>query len=137
MHSIYEYDDHRRFLLDAFQEKKRRDSSWSHRKCARAAGIANPGYLNDVVKGRRPLSRVADGKMGKGFVITLVQIVPAFAVVAEGLVLLRMQAPCALLPGAIASATVPGVTGRWCNRFVQKDCLTTVSAVWRHGNRRL
>ncbi len=52
---IYQYDDFRMFLRDCYEEKKRIDSSFSYRKFAQAAEIKNPGYLLDVIKGKRSL----------------------------------------------------------------------------------
>jgi uncharacterized protein (TIGR02147 family) len=54
--NVYQYDDFRSFLRDAFESKKAADPSYSHRKFSAAAGIANPGYLLDVILGKRTLS---------------------------------------------------------------------------------
>ncbi len=53
---IFRYDDFRQFLRDCFERKKKEDSSFSHRQFALLAGIKNPGYLLDVIKGKRRLS---------------------------------------------------------------------------------
>lgn len=71
MSNIYEYDDFRLFLRDRFREKCEMDSSFSHRRFAREAGFSNPGFLNDVIKGRRKLSRQAVEKMISGFSLSL------------------------------------------------------------------
>jgi uncharacterized protein (TIGR02147 family) len=60
---IYEYDDFRIFLKDRYDEKCGNDLSYSFRKFASEAGFSNPGFLNDVIKGRRKLSRDATEKM--------------------------------------------------------------------------
>ncbi len=65
--NVYQYDDFRAFLRDAFAFKKGEDPEYSHRKFARAAGIANPGYLLDVILGKRPLSRNQAAKMAPVF----------------------------------------------------------------------
>jgi uncharacterized protein (TIGR02147 family) len=64
---IYSYDDFRVFLRERFDAEKAADAAFSHRKLAQAAGIANPGYLNDVIKGRKPLSRNAAERMARAF----------------------------------------------------------------------
>jgi uncharacterized protein (TIGR02147 family) len=65
---IYQYEDFRRFLEDSFEEKKESrkgsaEGKYTHRLLAAEAGFTNPGYFNDVVKGRRPLSDKAAGKL--------------------------------------------------------------------------
>ncbi len=64
---IYQYDDFRTFLSDSYARKKVQDPKYSHRKFAREAGFANPGYLNDVIKGFKPLSENAVDKMSAVF----------------------------------------------------------------------
>lgn len=54
---LYRYDDFRAFLRDAFEARKRTDPATTHRSFAKAAGIANVGYLHDVIIGKRALSR--------------------------------------------------------------------------------
>jgi uncharacterized protein (TIGR02147 family) len=65
--NVYRYDDFRLFLKDSFQRKKAADPDYSYRKFAREAGISNPGYLLDVIIGKRTLSRNAAEKMAKAF----------------------------------------------------------------------
>jgi uncharacterized protein (TIGR02147 family) len=65
--AIYAYDDYRAYLRDRFDERKERDTSFTHRTFAAEAGFSNPGFLNDVIKGRRKLSAAAVGKMIAGF----------------------------------------------------------------------
>ena len=64
---IYQYEDFRRFLEDSFEEKRKShpssDGKYTHRKLAGEAGFTNPGYFNDVVKGRRTLSESAQEKL--------------------------------------------------------------------------
>lgn len=52
---IYQYDDFRIFLRDGFENMKRLDAGFSYRKFAMAAEIKNPGYLVDIIKGKRNL----------------------------------------------------------------------------------
>ncbi len=54
--NIYQYEDFRKFLGDAFEAMKKAKGGLSQREFAALAGIANPGFLNDVIKGRRTLS---------------------------------------------------------------------------------
>lgn len=65
--NIYRYDDFRVFLKDSFQFKKDADPDYSYRKFAREAGISNPGYLLDVIIGKRTLSDNALEKTVKAF----------------------------------------------------------------------
>lgn len=65
--NIYRYDDFRVFLKDSFQHRKDADPEYSYRKFAREAGISNPGYLLDVIIGKRTLSRNAAEKMANAF----------------------------------------------------------------------
>ncbi|MGL1903494.1 MAG: TIGR02147 family protein [Fibrobacterales bacterium] len=67
---IYHYDNFREFLFDAYEQKKEKISGYSYRKFARDAGISNPGYLNDVIKGTRTLSVNACEKISHGFNLT-------------------------------------------------------------------
>jgi uncharacterized protein (TIGR02147 family) len=65
--SIYAYDDFRKFLKDRYEARKRVDPECSARSFAAAAGLTNPGFLNDVIKGRRSLSREARMKLAAAF----------------------------------------------------------------------
>lgn len=65
--NVYQYDDFRAFIRDAYAAKKAEDSNYSYRKFARLAGIANPGYLLDVIIGKRTLSRNQALKMAPVF----------------------------------------------------------------------
>lgn len=65
---VYQYEDFRRFLEDSFEEKKKGrkgsgEGKFTHRQLAADAGFTNPGYFNDVIKGRRPLSDNAAEKL--------------------------------------------------------------------------
>src|SRR6185436_3641921 len=67
--NIYRYDDFRAFLKDIFQARKEADPDYSYRKFAKDAGISNPGYLLDVIIGKRPLSDNAAKKTVKAFAL--------------------------------------------------------------------
>lgn len=64
---IYQYEDYKLLLRDLFEERKTTNPKYSYRKFAQAAGIANPGFLNDVIKGRRKLSQSAIEQVCQGF----------------------------------------------------------------------
>lgn len=66
---VYLYEDYRRFLKDRFEELQSRDATFSQRGLSRKAGIANPGFFNEVIKGRRRLSPAATEKMAKGLAL--------------------------------------------------------------------
>ncbi len=55
------------FLRDRFCARCLEDQAFSHRRFAQEAGFSNPGFLNDVIKGRRKLSKKAVEKMIAGF----------------------------------------------------------------------
>jgi uncharacterized protein (TIGR02147 family) len=65
--SIYSYDDFRLFLKHRWERRKKEDPSCTARSFAAEAGISNPGFLNDVIKGKRGLSRAARGKIARAF----------------------------------------------------------------------
>lgn len=71
--NIYEYDDFRLYLKDRYMEKCMSDQSYSYRKFAADAEITNPGFLNDVIKGRRKLSRDATEKMIRVFELSEIE----------------------------------------------------------------
>ena len=72
---IYRYDDFRLFLADCYKDKKANDPDCSQRGFARDAGFANPGFFNEVVKGRRKLSKAASSKMVKAFGLSATEAV--------------------------------------------------------------
>jgi hypothetical protein len=67
---VFRYEDYRAFLRDRFIGMQAMDPSFSQRGLARKAGIANPGFFNEVIKGRRRLSPAAALKMANGLVLT-------------------------------------------------------------------
>jgi len=66
---IYQYEDYRKALADLWRAKCETDPDLTHRAFAKTAGISNPGFLGDVLRGRRKLSEEAVGKMVKGFAL--------------------------------------------------------------------
>jgi uncharacterized protein (TIGR02147 family) len=60
---IYAYDDFRIYLRDCYRFLSETVPGFSARAFMRMAGFANPGYANDVIKGRRPLSNNAAEKI--------------------------------------------------------------------------
>jgi uncharacterized protein (TIGR02147 family) len=72
---IYRYDDFRLFLADCYKDKKAKDPDCSQRGFARDAGFANPGFFNEVVKGRRKLSKAAISKMVNAFGLSATEAV--------------------------------------------------------------
>jgi uncharacterized protein (TIGR02147 family) len=71
--NIYLYDDFRLFLKDCYDHKLLADSSYSYRKFAKNAGFTNPGFLNDIIKGRRKLSCDACEKMITAFTLSVIE----------------------------------------------------------------
>jgi uncharacterized protein (TIGR02147 family) len=64
---IYLYDDYRKVLADLWEHRKATQPGLTHRVFAREVGFSNPGFLGDVVAGRRKLSPDAVLKMVRGF----------------------------------------------------------------------
>jgi uncharacterized protein (TIGR02147 family) len=64
---IYEHDDFRKVLSQLWEARIARNRRYSTRAFARDAGFTNPGFLGDVIKGRRKLSAAALEKMIVGF----------------------------------------------------------------------
>lgn len=65
--NVYRYDDFRVFLKEMFAWKKAQDGDYSYRRFAKDAGISNPGYLLDVIVGKRTLSDNAVKKTAAAF----------------------------------------------------------------------
>jgi uncharacterized protein (TIGR02147 family) len=63
---IYHYDEYRVFLKDLFESHKETDGL-TYRSFAAKAGISNPGFIVDVIKGRRGLSDDSLEKIISGF----------------------------------------------------------------------
>ena len=63
---VFGYEDYRGYLRDRFTEMQAANPAFSQRGLARKAGIANPGFFNEVIKGRRRLSPAAALKMAHG-----------------------------------------------------------------------
>jgi uncharacterized protein (TIGR02147 family) len=70
---VYQYEDFRKFLADSFEEKRKApadgEGKYTHRRLAAEAGFTNPGFFNDVVKGRRTLSEAAQEKLAGVFAL--------------------------------------------------------------------
>ena len=65
--SIYDYLDYRRFLRDAFEEKKNTLQGFSYRTFSRSAGIVSPSFLKLVMDGKRNLTPSSIRKFARGF----------------------------------------------------------------------
>ncbi len=61
--SVYRFDDFRAFIGAKYAEAVDAKPGLSCRAFAAAAGFSNPGFINDVIKGRRRLSREALQKL--------------------------------------------------------------------------
>ncbi len=64
---LYQYEDYRKVLAELWRARCETDPDLTHRAFAKAAGFSNPGFLGDVLRGRRKLSDDAVVKMIKGF----------------------------------------------------------------------
>ena len=56
--SIFDYTDHRRYLADYYNERKKVNKAFSYRYFAKKSGINSVGLYKDVVEGRQTLGRV-------------------------------------------------------------------------------
>jgi uncharacterized protein (TIGR02147 family) len=63
---IYRYDEYRLYLKDLFQNCKETEHL-TYRSFAARAGFSNPGFIVDVIKGRRKLSDESQKKIVSGF----------------------------------------------------------------------
>jgi hypothetical protein len=63
---VFSYEDYRAYMRDRFAELQARNQTFSQRGLARKARIANPGFFNEVIRGRRRLSPAAAAKMAYG-----------------------------------------------------------------------
>jgi uncharacterized protein (TIGR02147 family) len=61
--SVYQFDDYRQYLTDKYHELLAAEPDLSCRVFAARAGFSNPGFFNDVIKGRRKLSPDAVAKV--------------------------------------------------------------------------
>jgi len=64
---IFEYDDFRIFLKDAYVRLKSEDPKFSHRYFAKATGFRSPSQLRDIITGRRNLTASTTRKFAKAF----------------------------------------------------------------------
>ncbi|GEM_PF-3468389 len=67
---IFAYSDYRMFLVDRFAELQSRDPAFSQRRLAKNSGILNPGFFNEVIKGRRNLTPSSTLKFSVGLRLT-------------------------------------------------------------------
>lgn len=63
---IFAYEDYREFLQKRFTELHSRDALFSQRRLARESGILNPGFFNEVIRGRRRLNPSSALKFAHG-----------------------------------------------------------------------
>lgn len=54
---IYSFDNYRKLIAELMHEKKKTSPSFSYRKFACEAQLKNPGYLHDVICGKRRISK--------------------------------------------------------------------------------
>lgn len=78
---VFGYEDYRAYMRDRFAELQARRPAFSQRGLARKARIANPGFFNEVIKGRRRLSPAAAAKMAVGLDLSIPETEYFFALV--------------------------------------------------------
>lgn len=68
--SIYAYDDFRLYLKDRYAQLQQSEKGCTAREFAKKAEFSNPGFFNDVIKGRRGLSDESRRKLAAVFGLT-------------------------------------------------------------------
>jgi uncharacterized protein (TIGR02147 family) len=56
MLSVFDYTDYRKFLRDAFAQKKAQDRSFTYRRLASAAGFKSAGFFTQILQGSTNIS---------------------------------------------------------------------------------
>lgn len=56
MANIFEYIDYRKFLGDAYAERRKESSKFSYRYIAGKVGFSSPGFFANVLKGKKDIS---------------------------------------------------------------------------------
>ncbi len=57
MINVFDYTDYRKFLEDYYEERKAANPSFSYQVLAQKAGFTNKGFVYNLVKGKRGLSK--------------------------------------------------------------------------------
>jgi uncharacterized protein (TIGR02147 family) len=57
MVNIFDYSDHRRYLADYYEERKKKHPNFSYQAIADKAGIKNKGFIYNIVNGKKSLSK--------------------------------------------------------------------------------
>jgi uncharacterized protein (TIGR02147 family) len=65
MTNIFEYTDFRAYLKKCYEEKKKKNPGFSYEVFARIAGFANRGFLFNILKGKKNLSKLYCYKFSK------------------------------------------------------------------------
>jgi uncharacterized protein (TIGR02147 family) len=64
--NIYEFDNFKTYLSALLDELQQHDPLWTYRKFASQVGFSNPGFIGDVIAGRRKLSDSSVEKLISG-----------------------------------------------------------------------
>jgi len=70
---LFDYDDHRKFLQDYFEEQKKLSAAFSHRFFAAKAGFKTSSYCLNVIRGRFKLTRKSAEKIAKAMGLGVLQ----------------------------------------------------------------
>jgi uncharacterized protein (TIGR02147 family) len=65
MVNVFDYVDYRQYLADWFAEKKAAQPSYSYQLLAQKAGFANKGFVYNIIKGNKPLSKSNSAKISQ------------------------------------------------------------------------
>lgn len=66
MDRIEAYTDYRTFLRDFYEDRKKRNPSFSHRQFCQKAGLGSPSFLREVIDGKRNLTEASIPQFVKG-----------------------------------------------------------------------
>lgn len=56
MVNVFEYTDYRKFLKDAYDQRRKANANFSYRFIASRVGFASPGFFTNVLKGKKDIS---------------------------------------------------------------------------------
>jgi uncharacterized protein (TIGR02147 family) len=73
MPNIFTYTDYREFIADYYKERKAEFPAFSFQILANQAGFPNKGFVYNVMKGRKNLSRASAKKLSKAMQLSLAE----------------------------------------------------------------
>jgi uncharacterized protein (TIGR02147 family) len=65
--SVFAYTDFRKFLRDAYAERKRADRKLTYRGIAEIAGFKSPGFFTQIIQGKTNISPAMESGLARAF----------------------------------------------------------------------